>query len=346
MIDFYPRQTPPYNDKPVKTSLENLQVDLANLYDTVSKIDISDELMQGLDDLKEKVRLIEATLSGDDSGASDNAITALQREVETFGGVLDAHLSDTVKHVTASERTKWTNSADSIQGLTDSINTHASDGIIHVTAAERVKWNDGQLFKLTPDNGQVKRLPNGTDIFTLGTGFYMGANLINVPIEDGSFYYVQILETEYVTSNNRYRQMLVTRSYDNRTWCGTVHAQGFRGWKEFMTDMDVNLFDWKDLTIVNVGFAVDAQSKPQYAYKNGVLYFRGYVGSNDYNSHISILSSFRPSRALQTNATLVGTTGITKLRLEPSGHLYLIGKHAKTESAVEYTSLDGIALPL
>ncbi|MCY7525109.1 hypothetical protein MWG61_13265 [Bacillus safensis] len=346
MIDFYPRQTPPYNDTPLKTSVQNLQGDLAELYDRVSEIDISDELVQGVADLKEKVRLIEATLAGEDGGASDNAISAIRTEVETFGKVLDAHLADAVKHVTAAEREKWTNSADSIQGLMSSIKTHTEDGIIHITAAERAKWNGGQLYKLTPDNGQVKRVANGTDILTLGTGFYMGANLINVPIEDGSFYYVQILETEYVSSDNRYRQMIVTRSYDNRTWCGTVHAQGFRGWKEFMTDIDVNLFDWKDLTIVNVGFGVDAQSKPQYAYKNGVLYFRGYVGSTDYNSHISILSSFRPMRALQTNATLVGTTGITKLRLEPSGHLYLVGKFAKTETAVEYTSLDGIALPL
>lgn len=347
MIDFYPRQTPPYNDTPLKTSVQNLQGDLAELYDRVSEIDISDELVQGVADLKEKVRLIEATLAGEDGGASDNAISAIRTEVETFGKVLDAHLADAVKHVTAAEREKWTNSADSIQGLMNSIKTHTDDGIIHITAAERAKWNGGQLFKVVPDNGLIKRIANGTDIFALPHGQFMGANLLNLPIpNDGSFYYIDVFDTEYESSGTRLKRIIVTRSFDNRTWCATFHTQGFKGWKEFMTDIDVNLFDWKDLTIVNVGFGVDAQSKPQYAYKNGVLYFRGYVGSTDYNSHISILSSFRPMRALQTNATLVGTTGVTKLRLEPSGHLYLVGKHAKTESAVEYTSLDGIALPL
>ncbi|MGQ7864070.1 hypothetical protein [Bacillus sp. WC2502] len=346
MIDFYPRQTPPYNDTPLKTSLQNLQADLSELYDKVGEIDISEELVQGVADLKEKVRLIEATLAGEDGGASDNAISAIKRDVETFGAVLDAHLADGVKHITAAERSKWTSTADSIQGLTTSINNHIADGIAHITAAERAKWNAGQLYKLTPDNGQVKRLANGTDIFTLPTGFYMGANLINVPIEDGSFYYVQILETEYVTSNNRYKQIMVTRSFDNRTWCGTFHAQGFRSWKEFMTDIDFYMFDWKDITLVNAGFAVDAQSKPQYAYKGGILYFRGNVGSTDYNSHISILTSFRPPRTLQTSAALYGTTGVTKLRLEPSGHLYLVGLFGKNEAAVQYTSLDGVQFVL
>ncbi|WP_431806275.1 hypothetical protein [Bacillus pumilus] len=344
MIDFYPRQTPPYNDKPVKASLENLQVDLAKLYDTVSEIDISEELKQGLDDLKEKVRLIEGTLSGDDNGASDNAITALKRDVETFGKVLDAHLADNVRHVTASERTKWTSSADSIQGLTDSISTHTSDGIIHVTAAERTKWNGGQLYQMVREDGKVVATPSDVDLFSLNTGFYYGWGLKNTPIfNDKSYYYFEVLNTSHA---NGLKRIYATRSADNRTWVGTFHTNGFTGWKEFMTDMDVNLFDWKDLTVVNVGFAVDAQSKPQYAYKNGILHFRGYVGSNDYSGHISILSSFRPSRALSTTATLVGTTGVTKLRLEPSGHLYLVGKYAKNETAVEYTSLDGVALPV
>ncbi|MDC7794990.1 hypothetical protein PQS34_02605 [Bacillus altitudinis] len=107
------------------------------------------------------------------------------------------------------------------------------------TVAEKNKWNNGQHYKLTPDDGKVARLTNGTDIFTLPTGFYMGANLLNVPVEDGSFYYIEVLETAYVQNEVNYKRIIVTRSFDNLTWIGTFHAQGFRGWKKTLTVEDV-----------------------------------------------------------------------------------------------------------
>ena len=108
-----------------------------------------------------------------------------------------------------------------------------------ITQSEKDKWNNGQLYKLTPNDGKVARLPNGTDIFTLPTGFYMGANLLNVPIEDGSFYYIEVLETAYLQGDVYYKRINVTRSFDNLTWIGTFHAQGFRGWKKTLTVEDV-----------------------------------------------------------------------------------------------------------
>ncbi|WP_350643576.1 hypothetical protein, partial [Psychrobacter sp. HY3-MNA-CIBAN-0198] len=45
------------------------------------------------------------------------------------------------------------------------------------SVAERNKWNNGQLYKLTPNDGRIARVPNGTDIFKLPTGPYMGAQL-------------------------------------------------------------------------------------------------------------------------------------------------------------------------
>lgn len=116
---------------------------------------------------------------------------------------------------------------------------HANNSEIHVVKADKDKWNNGQLYKLTADNGKVARLANGTDIFTLPTGFYMGANLLNVPVEDGSFYYIEVLETAYSQSGINYKRIIVTRSFDNLTWIGTFHAQGFRGWKKTLTVEDV-----------------------------------------------------------------------------------------------------------
>lgn len=114
-----------------------------------------------------------------------------------------------------------------------------------ITQSEKDKWNQGQLYRLTPNDGKVARLPNGTDIFLLPTGFYMGANLLNLPVEnDSSFYYIEVLETSYVQNEINYKRIIATRSFDNMTWIGTFHAQGFRGWKRLITDGDAAV-TWK-----------------------------------------------------------------------------------------------------
>ncbi|WHF29082.1 phage baseplate upper protein (plasmid) [Bacillus altitudinis] len=121
---------------------------------------------------------------------------------------------------------------------------HIKNDKIHVTESEKSSWNNGQLYRLTPNDGKVARLPNGTDIFSLPTGFYMGANLLNVPIVDGSFYYIEVLETAYLQGDVYYKRIIATRSFDNLTWIGTFHAQGFRGWKRLITDGDASV-TWK-----------------------------------------------------------------------------------------------------
>ncbi|MGG4171656.1 hypothetical protein ABEW20_07705 [Bacillus safensis] len=119
------------------------------------------------------------------------------------------------------------------------------------TTAEKDKWNNGQLYRLTPNDGRVARIPNGTDIFKLPTGPYMGAQLLNAPVEnDTSFYYVDVFETEYEQNEVIYKRIIATRSFDNITWIGTFHAQGFKGWERITTSKDAKL-DWKFPTIRN-----------------------------------------------------------------------------------------------
>ncbi|MCY7470467.1 hypothetical protein MCZ05_13640 [Bacillus safensis] len=119
------------------------------------------------------------------------------------------------------------------------------------TVAERNRWNNGQLYRLTPNDGRVARVPNGTDIFKLPTGPYMGAQLLNAPVEnDTSFYYVDVFETAYEQNEVIYKRIIATRSFDNITWIGTFHAQGFKGWERITTSKDAKL-DWKLPTIRN-----------------------------------------------------------------------------------------------
>ncbi|AMM98419.1 hypothetical protein ABEQ78_17560 [Bacillus altitudinis] len=119
------------------------------------------------------------------------------------------------------------------------------------SVTERNKWNNGQLYRLTPNDGRIARVPNGTDIFKLPTGPYMGAQLLNAPVEnDTSFYYVDVFETEYEQNEVIYKRIIATRSFDNITWIGTFHAQGFKGWERITTSKDAKL-DWKFPTIRN-----------------------------------------------------------------------------------------------
>ncbi|MEC1118554.1 hypothetical protein P9F86_05110 [Bacillus altitudinis] len=119
------------------------------------------------------------------------------------------------------------------------------------SVAERNKWNNGQLYRLTPNDGRIARVPNGTDIFKLPTGPYMGAQLLNTPVQnDGSFYYVDVFETAYEQNEVVYKRIIATRSFDNITWIGTFHAQGFKGWERITTSKDAKL-DWKFPTIEN-----------------------------------------------------------------------------------------------
>ncbi|MEM5030469.1 pyocin knob domain-containing protein [Priestia sp. WB3] len=120
-----------------------------------------------------------------------------------------------------------------------------------IPQSERDKWNNGQLYRLTPNDGKVARVPNGTDIFKLPTGPYMGAQLLNAPVQnDTSFYYVDVFETGYEQNGVIYKRIIATRSFDNITWIGTFHAQGFRGWERVITSGDVKL-NWKFPTIGN-----------------------------------------------------------------------------------------------
>ena len=56
---------------------------------------------------------------------------------------LNAHASDTVKHVTAAERSTWNSkeTGGAAANVQSNLNAHASDTVKHVTAEERAVWN-------------------------------------------------------------------------------------------------------------------------------------------------------------------------------------------------------------
>ncbi|MED1111133.1 BppU family phage baseplate upper protein [Bacillus pumilus] len=203
-----------------------------------------------------------------------------------------------------------------------------------ITQSEKDKWNNGQLYKLTPNDGKVARLPNGTDIFSLPTGFYMGANLVNVPFEnDGSFYYVEVLETSYLQGDVNYKRIIATRSFDNLTWIGTFHAQGFRGWRRILTDDELKS-TWNQVTLVTGTTKHFAGNPLKFSIRLNSLHLRGSFEGIPANETIIARFAQKPSGITTFGGTTVGSYGAARLTLGVDGALKFDGLNANDNSKV------------
>lgn len=83
--------------------------------------------------------------SGDYTAAmvgADSQGTAETKAAEVQSN-LNAHATDTVKHVTAAERSTWNSkeTGGAAANVQSNLNAHASDTVKHVTAEERAVWN-------------------------------------------------------------------------------------------------------------------------------------------------------------------------------------------------------------
>ncbi|WP_396133347.1 terminase [Bacillus subtilis] len=125
---------------------------------------------------------------------------------------------------------------ESITGAQSKIDAHANKTDIHVTQSDKDKWNNAQLYKLTDTQGCRTKIPDGTDLLTLPSGFYyaLGNVITNNPVSgDGSWYNYDVIETG---SGGR-KTILASRSYDGTFWTSTIHTDGvFKGWNKIETE--------------------------------------------------------------------------------------------------------------
>ncbi|AGN35858.1 pyocin knob domain-containing protein [Bacillus paralicheniformis] len=140
-----------------------------------------------------------------------------------------------------SDSTTWTpwQTQETTNGAQAKVDAHERNTNLHVNEDEREKWNNAQLYKITDSNGTRTKLPDGTDLLTLPTGFYyaMGHVVQNNPVEnDDSWFNYDVIET-----GAGRKTIQAWRSYDNSLWLGTIHTDGiFKGWKKVMTVEDFN----------------------------------------------------------------------------------------------------------
>ena len=96
--------------------------------------------------------------SGDYTAAmvgADSQGTAETKAAEVRSN-LNAHATDTVKHVTAAERSTWNSkeTGGAAANVQSNLNAHASDTVKHVTAEKRAVW-DAKVAKSTKVNATL-----------------------------------------------------------------------------------------------------------------------------------------------------------------------------------------------
>lgn len=166
---------------------------------------------------------------------------------------------------------------ESVEGSQDKIDAHANKTDIHVTKADKDKWNNAQLYKLTDTQGCRTKIPDGTDLLTLPSGFYyaLGNVITNNPVSgDGSWYNYDVIET----GGGGRKTIFASRSYDGTFWMATIHTDGvFKGWNKIETE-------------------VSAQTKADKALADA----KNYVDTNYTNQKLTILTG---SNAIQDART-------------------------------------------
>ncbi|WP_416042302.1 terminase [Bacillus subtilis] len=125
---------------------------------------------------------------------------------------------------------------ESITGAQSKIDAHANKTDIHVTKSDKDKWNNAQLYRITDTQGCRTKIPDGTDLLTLPSGFYyaLGNVITNNPVSgDGSWYNYDVIET----GGGGRKTILASRSYDGTFWTATIHTDGvFKGWNKVETE--------------------------------------------------------------------------------------------------------------
>ncbi|WP_436967808.1 phage baseplate upper protein [Bacillus pumilus] len=224
--------------------------------------------------------------------------------------------------------------AAALEAAKEYVDPHFKNEKIHVTESEKSNWNKSQLYRLTPNDGKVARIPNGTDIFTLPTGPYMGAQLLNAPVEnDTSFYYVNVLETAYEQNEVVYKCIIATRSFDNITWIGTFHAQGFKGWDRVLSEKDLNS-TWNQVTLVTGTTKHFAGNPLKFSIRQNSLHLRGSFEVVPANDAVIARFAQKPSGETVFVGATVGSYGSARLTLAKDGSLKFDGLNANDNSKV------------
>lgn len=123
-------------------------------------------------------------------GGAKVPTTQLPAASTTQAGIVQ--LNDTL----TSTSTTQAATANAVKQVNDALAAHSADTVKHITAAERTAWNSiRQKHQVTADDGSAINI-SGQDLNNIKmTGIYMGDNLTNAPIPKaaGNWCYIEVI---------------------------------------------------------------------------------------------------------------------------------------------------------
>ncbi|MFC9657223.1 hypothetical protein ACFVIX_15830 [Bacillus subtilis] len=244
-------------------------------------------------------------------------------------------------HGVTKEQVGLGNVSNDQQATKADFDKHVSDAVKHIASEERIKWNAAQLMKLTSDNGKRIKIPDGTDILTLPTGFYYGsnANLPNAPVIEAAWYNYDVF-----TGDSGRKSIIAYGSFDVTMWIGMVHTDGaFKGWKKIVTYDIFDKVTWQNVALKNG--ASNGERIFQYAKWGRLLLLRGHIATNREIICGSLPAGFYPSSGATIDVTVSGTAGISKLVISTDGSLKITDILSKDDSLVTGYYMDKV-IPL
>ncbi|WP_026579450.1 hypothetical protein [Bacillus sp. SB47] len=218
-------------------------------------------------------------------------------------------------------------------GAQAKVDAHANNKTVHLTASERTRWSNAQIYKFISDDGKRTKLADGTDLLTLPSGFYFASGHViqnNPTSNDSSWFNYDVVETDQGR-----KTIYAWRSYDNIIWHSTVHTDGvFKGWKRVVTSNEIEP-TWTDVPLKNG--AKHGDRRVRCSTIGGLLLLEGEIIATRGTVFGTLPASYRPSKLRCKVIPIYGTTGMTKLYIETNGDMRLEGQISdKLENITSY----------
>ncbi|MEE3677862.1 pyocin knob domain-containing protein [Bacillus safensis] len=207
------------------------------------------------------------------------------------------------------------------------------------TVTDVNKWNEGQLHKLTLDNGSIKGL-NGVNFDDVtDTGFYYIFSGINGPVKSNGYLTVYNYSTYPYQEFTSYSGVIDSIPDTRRKFIRnkTQHTDNWTPWMELTPSAPLS---WQSVTLEKGSSIGDRPV--EYTRWGNLLLLRGHLKANREVICGSIPSTGLPEKGLVVSVPVSGTTGHSKLLIYKTGELKLTGLLAANESAVTGYYLDTV----
>lgn len=236
------------------------------------------------------------------------------------------------------------------QAAKTDFDTHVSDTVKHITADERTKWNGSQLLKITNDVGNVLVSAGDTDDFytkitqsgrRFGT-FYSTGKATNAPSTNSTrgFFHMTATDSNGLGTFG----YVIAVDWQNNMFTNYLNMDtGWQGWRRVLSSSDLSPI-WNNVTLIN-GAKQDSVYPFKFSVSNNVLWLRGSFGTLPAVGTSVAKFTNKPTQLVDFVVPTIGSYGTARFSLTIDGDLRYDGMTANDNSSVSRVSFN-IGIPL